>query len=64
MYVNPEIITKGKNDFEKVFFKSINYSVAGKTRKNVGSHRDINLKRVQKQNHLVAEPNHRKIIYS
>ena len=55
---------KGKNDFEKVFFNSMNYAVAGKARKNVGIHGHIKLEANTKKNHLVAEPNYRIIIYS
>ena len=41
--MNTKLITKGKNDFDKDFFKLKSKSVFGKTMENVRQHRDIKL---------------------
>ena len=50
---------KAKNDFEKDFFKLMNYSVFRKTIKNVRKHRHIKLVTTGKRkNQLASEPNY------
>ena len=50
--MNTKLRTEAKNDFEKVF---------GKTMENVRNHRDIKLVTTNKRrNQLVSEPNHTK----
>ena len=50
---------KVKNDFEKDFFKLMNYSVFRKTIKNVRKHRHIKLVTTGKRkNQLASEPNY------
>ena len=44
---------KAKDDIEKDFFKLMNNLVFGKTKKNVGKHRNIKL--------LISEPNYHKV---
>ena len=57
--MNTEFRKKGKNDFDKDFFKLINNSVFGKTLQNVRKHRDIKLVTTDmRRNQLVSEPNY------
>ena len=53
---------EAKNDFEKDFFKLMNYAVFGKTMENVKNHRNIKLVTTDKRrNQLVSEPNYHTI---
>ena len=57
--VNTDIRKKAKNDFEKDFFKLMNYTVFGKTMENVRKRRDIkSVKTERRRNYLVSEPNY------
>ena len=57
--MNTDLRNKGKNDFEKDFFKLMNNTVFGKTVENVRKHRDIKLvKTERRKNYLVSEPNY------
>ena len=60
--MNTELRKKGKNDFEKDFFKLMNNAVFGKTMENVRKHRDTKLvKTDRRRNQLVSEPNYHAI---
>ena len=55
--MNTELRIKGKNEFDKDFFKLMNNAVFSKTMENVRKHRDIKLEQQIKKK-LVSEPNY------
>ena len=56
--MNTDLSKKGKNDFEKDFFKLMNNIILGKTIENVRKHRDIKLVTTErKRSYIVSEPN-------
>ena len=60
--MNTKIKMEAKNDFEKDFFKLMNYAVFGKTMENLKSYRNIKLVTTDKRrNQLVSEPNYHTI---
>ena len=60
--MNTKIRMEAKNDFEKDFFKLMNYAVFGKTMENLKNYRNIKLVTTDKRrNQLVSEPNYHKI---
>ena len=62
--MNTELRKKTRNDFEKDFFKLMNYSVFGKTMENVRNHRDIRIVTTNKQRSMLAsEPNYHSTKY-
>ena len=62
--MNTELRKKTRNDFEKDFFKLMNYSVFGKAMENVRNHRDIRIVTTNKQRSMLAsEPNYHSTKY-
>ena len=58
--LNTDLRTKGKNYFEKDFFKLMNNSVFGKTMENIRNRVDVRLVNYQKKaKKLIAKPNFR-----
>ena len=56
--LNTDLRTKGKNDFEKDFFKLMNNSVFGKTMENIRNRVDVRLVNHQnKAKKLISKPN-------
>ena len=56
--LNTDLRTKGKNDFEKDFFKLMNNSVFGKTMENIRNRVDVRLVgNREKAQKLIAKPN-------
>ena len=57
--MNNDLRKKTKNNFEKDFFKLMNYAVSREIMKNVRKHRDIKLVTTEKRrDYLVSEPNY------
>ena len=57
--INTGLRKKGKNDFEKDFFKWMNDAIFGKNIENVTKNRDIKLAKAERRrNYLVSEPNY------
>ena len=55
--MNIKLRKKGKNNFEKDFFKLMNNEVSGKSMENVRKHRNIKLAITEAiRNYLVSEP--------
>ena len=58
--MNTKLRQKAKIVLRKIFFKSMNNAVLGKTMKNVRKYRDIKLVTTEKRrNYLVSQPNYR-----
>ena len=57
--LNTDLRTKGKNDFEKDFFKLMNNSVFGKTMENIRNRVDVRLDNDKKVKKLISKPNFR-----
>ena len=60
IYMNTELRTKAKNDFDKDFFKLINNLMSRKNMENVWRHRDIKFMTIGRGSHLVSKPNYGK----
>ena len=57
--MNTKLRAEAKNDFEKDFFKLMNFFVFGKTLEKVRRHKDIKfVTRDKRRNQLVSEPNY------
>ena len=57
--INTDLRKKGKNDFEKDFFKWMNDAIFGKNIENVTKNRDIKLAKAERRrNYLLSEPNY------
>ena len=57
--MNTKLRAEAKNDFEKDFFKLMNFFVFGKTMEKVRRHRDVKfVTRDKRRNQLVSEPNY------
>ena len=57
--MNTDLRKRGKNGFEKGFFKLMNNSAFGRTIENVRESRDIKLVTIERRRHcLVSEPNY------
>ena len=62
--MNTNLRKQAKNDFEKDFFKLMNYSVFGKTMENVRNHRGIKIVTMDKRRSIIAsEPNYHSTKY-
>ena len=57
--MNKKLKQKAKTNFERDFFKLMNYVVFGKTIENVRKHRNVKLVTTdRRENYLVSEPNY------
>ena len=57
--MNTKLRAEAKNDFEKDFFKLMNFFVFGKTLEKVRRQKDIKfVTRDKRRNQLVSEPNY------